>query len=372
VLSGLVGVSLWPLHFGGIFPIYPGAIHSHLMVYGFFGGFIFGVLGTGLPRMLSVNPFSLVEVLGLFALYATVVILTLMGKSMACDIVFLIFLVASMTCAVPRILRRNDVPPPGFVLVALALLCLAVGIGLSIAQARAEEVPLFWVNMQHLLSYQGFVLLPILGVGSFLLPRFFELPNRHEFRESRTPPPGWVRKAGWALATGLLVLFSFVIEAAGWHRMGYGIRFTASAVYLFSQVPLFKGKVLENSVRFCLALAISLLLIGFLAISLFPIQRVALLHLTLAGGFAMLTFVVATRVIFGHSGNIGLLGRPNRWLLIAVGLMILGMATRISGDFFPQVRVSHYNYGAGAWICGALLWSAFVLPKIRIRDPDDS
>jgi uncharacterized protein involved in response to NO len=51
---------------------------------------------------------------------------------------------------------------------------------------------------------------------------------------------------------------------------------------------------------------------GFAAIAFFPEYRVALLHLTLIGGIAIITFVVATRVVFGHSGNLGLLQRRNR------------------------------------------------------------
>src|SRR5262245_32554288 len=77
VVAGLAGVALWPLLFAGIYAFYPGNIHAHLMVHGFFAGFIFGVLGTGLPRMLSAKPFRLPEVLALFALHTAIVIANL-------------------------------------------------------------------------------------------------------------------------------------------------------------------------------------------------------------------------------------------------------------------------------------------------------
>ena len=111
-------------------------------------------------------------------------------------------------------------------------------------------------------------------------------------------------------------------------------------------------------------IAFAALVSGFLLGALFPVYRVGLLHLTLIGGFAIITFTVATRVIFGHSGNLEKLKGPNRWLLGAVGLMLFGMATRISGDLWPKIMASHYIYGATLWIGGVLLWSAFVLPKI--------
>ena len=42
------------------------------------------------------------------------------------------------------------------------------------------------------------------------------------------------------------------------------------------------------------------------------------------------------------------------------------MATRISGDFWPKILASHYIYGAVIWIIAALLWAAYVLPKLLI------
>jgi uncharacterized protein involved in response to NO len=51
VLAGLLGVALWPLHFGGYVAFYPGQVHARLMAFGFFGAFILGFLGTALPRM---------------------------------------------------------------------------------------------------------------------------------------------------------------------------------------------------------------------------------------------------------------------------------------------------------------------------------
>jgi uncharacterized protein involved in response to NO len=95
-----------------------------------------------------------------------------------------------------------------------------------------------------------------------------------------------------------------------------------------------------------------------------------LLHLTLIGGFAVITFTVATRVIFGHSGNLERLKGKNRWLLVALGLMLFAMATRISGDFWPKIMASHYIYGALIWVIGVTVWSCFTLPKVLQADDE--
>ena len=58
VLAGIVGVTLWPLYFWHVTEFYPNLSHVRVMAYGFFGGFIFGFLGTALPRMLSAKPLT--------------------------------------------------------------------------------------------------------------------------------------------------------------------------------------------------------------------------------------------------------------------------------------------------------------------------
>ena len=44
--------------------------------------------------------------------------------------------------------------------------------------------------------------------------------------------------------------------------------------------------------------------------------------------------------------------------------MVAAMLTRVTGDLVPEIRVSHYNYGAALWILGAALWSWKVLPNV--------
>jgi len=68
-----------------------------------------------------------------------------------------------------------------------------------------------------LFVWQGMLLLPILGVGSYLFPRFFGAP-------AAVPPRK--RAAGVWLAAAI-VLLSFLLEAAGVLRAGQGLRAVA-------------------------------------------------------------------------------------------------------------------------------------------------
>ena len=190
------------------------------------------------------------------------------------------------------------------------------------------------------------------------------MPSEHNFPETLAPSGSWKRKALLALGSGVLIVASFFVESEGWIRTAHGLRFGATLVYLFLEFPFRFAPRLGSSLGLSLRIAFALLVSGFILISLFPAFRVGLLHLTLVGGFAVTTFSVATRVLFGHSGNLEKLKDRNLWLLIAVGLMLFGMATRISGDFWPKIMASHYNYGALFWIAGVLLWSWYALPKV--------
>lgn len=370
VIVGILGVSLWPLYFSGITKFYPGLSHARIMAYGLFGGFIFGFLGTAMPRMLSTVAFNRIEVLSLLMIYAAMNTFYAYTKIAAGDALFLVLLGVFAFCVALRFANRKDTPPPGFVLVIMGLLCAAAGAVLGIIASYSDEPPARPL-LQHLLSYQGFVLMPVLGVGAFVLPRFFGLPNPQDLPEAKNPGAGWLARAWPALTAGFLIFVSFWLEADGWYRLGPAIRFVTSLVYVLVEMPLFHRAKVKNAFSLVLKLAFLLMIAGFLFVSLFPKYRVSLLHLTLIGGFAVVTFSVATRVVFGHSGNLALMSRPNRWLYVTAGLMWFAMVTRISGDFWPKIMASHYIYGAVVWTIGVVLWSWKVLPKVLQRDSED-
>ncbi len=69
-------------------------------------------------------------------------------------------------------------------------------------------------------------------------------------------------------------------------------------------------------------------------------------HIELISGFSLITLGVATRVVFGHSGERDQLERFNAPLTVAAALMLLGLLNRLSGDLVPSTMASHYIYAA--------------------------
>ena len=155
VVAGLLGVAQWPLHFGGYIEFYPGMAHSRLMAFGFFGGFIAGFLGTAGPRLMSARPWNVVELGVAFVLYWTVTGCLLAGRLVEAEMALIAWLVWLGILGALRLWRREDLPPPGFVLIPLAFLCAIGGAVISLLEPR-RELDLFWLSLRPLISFQGF------------------------------------------------------------------------------------------------------------------------------------------------------------------------------------------------------------------------
>ncbi|MCP5522304.1 MAG: NnrS family protein [Verrucomicrobiales bacterium] len=370
IAAGLVGVALWPLHFGGWVETYPGQAHARLLAHGFLGGFILGFLGTAGPRLLGAAPLGTRNVGILVLLHAIMTGCWAGNWLLAGDVLFLGLLLVFLGLLVRRVWRRQDLPPPGFLLAGLGLFSGVAGAVLAVWHQCQTEPDSAWVFLERLLSYQSFVLLPILGVGPFLLPRFFGWPSRHDYPSMLHPNRPWRWQAMGAMAVGGAVLASFGIEAAGHYRLAHGLRFAVASAYPLAQQAGLHAPRAGGPFSFSVRLALTAVAAGYLAVTLFPPFRVALLHVTFMGGFALLTLVVATRVVFGHGGHAAAFQARNRWLYVTVGVLVLAMATRVSGDFWPAILISHYVYGALCWIAAVLFWGVRVLPKVLRTDPD--
>jgi hypothetical protein len=219
-------------------------------------------------------------------------------------------------------------------------------------------------------AYHGFVLLCVLGAGGFLLPRFLGIGARRTYPESNIPSPEWKRAARCAKAAGALILLTYILEVAGWPRLSGSMRALLVCAYLAYEMPLEKLRWSWRGVHWLLIVGLVGIPLGILAAGWLPARRATLLHLELVSGFALITLAVATRVVFGHSGARDKFERFNLWLALATLLILLGLASRISGDFLPGIQATHYLYGAGCWIAGCLIWAGVVLPRVLRPDTE--
>ncbi|MCX6876707.1 MAG: NnrS family protein [Verrucomicrobia bacterium] len=378
MLAGMGGVMLWPLHYGQWLGFNPLEAHPRLMIEGFMGAFVLGFLGTAFPRVVGNRGWFAGEFLLLLGLWAGVVGSAASGRVVAAD-GFFAGLLGLLFCglALRWAWGHRDTPPPGFLLAltgllggALAAACLACGGGLWLGLGGQAWAKL-WL-------FQGLLLLPVMGIGPYLLPRFFGLPSSHSFDDSPRPPAGWWLRVGAAVFWGLHLVASFALEVHGYPLLGHLLRAAVIGVWFALETPVFRRGKVSSTPGNVVRLALVGMLAGCGAAAFWPTARIGALHLFFAAGLGLLTLAVGTRVILGHAGRHDLLVGRLRWLRWAAGLLVLAATTRMSADFLPTVRTSHHIYAAWTWVLGGMLWfwalSRFLwrregVPKPRSKCP---
>ncbi|MEO8350643.1 MAG: NnrS family protein [Chthoniobacteraceae bacterium] len=371
LLAGIAGLSLWPMFFWGVLRTYPALVHSRLMIEGFMAAFILGFLGTAGPRLLSARHFSGTELGSALTLYLATLGAHLSGRLWLGDALFLALLLTFVTIFSKRFVARGELPPPNFVLVGCGMLSAIVGTALVLIAISRGDAPRTYL-LGTLLLEQGFVLLPLLGVGVFLFPRFLGVPFGGELEELRKWTPWWKRKALLAAGAATVIAASFVIESSGFLRLGGVLRFLAAALYIATQMPSVLTFRRAPFAGQCIRAAVWLLLAGLLWPVFLPAFRVAGLHLVFIGGFMLTAFTVATRVILGHSGQAHLFSRRLPFLVTTSVLLVAGMATRVGADFMPgAARNVHLIYAALLCMAAAIVWAIRLVPRVVIPDADD-
>jgi uncharacterized protein involved in response to NO len=349
IAAAIFGLLIWPLHYFGWWPVYPAIQHPRILVFGFGAAFVFGFLGMAWPRFLEAEALKMWELVILGALwlvgqlaYAKVAIAggdLFMGG--AC--LWLLFILGRRLFAEGR-----DLPPPGFAIAFLSVglatfVLLSWGLGWN-SQSPDRE------HLFRLIGYQGFLLLPLMGVGSYLFPRFFQKPGE------RPPSVTGRRRAACVWLSAALVLVSFFVEVFLSVRWGNVVRISAVILWGTGAVPvLFNGKA-GGTRPWALRFGIAFILIGFACRAIWPREVFAFEHILFLGGFSQIMLLVADRVTLGHCEGPGAI-RPKslRWRWI-VWLMVLTAMTRATADLVPSTRISHHIYAAVMLIVIFLIW----------------
>ena len=359
LLVSVAAVLLWPLFYAGWIDLYPMLPHSRLMISGFVAAFAIGFLGTAGPRLLEAPSFSKGEIVLLVAAYAVSVIAQFCNRTVLGDVAFLVMMIAFGLAMGIRVIYRTSQPPPAMLLAGMGVGCAIAGAFL-VASESWVEVTSFRFRLARLLLHEGFILMPIMGIGGFLFPRFFG--RKGEGTKGGMP---------WAGACGVAVVVSMLLDAGGNTLAGAVLRAVAAAAYILTTVPeLYSGRGV-GTFAWCLRAGMAATLVGLVAAAFFPAQRVGLDHMMFIAGYGLMVFTVGGRVLFGHGGELEKIrGKfvPMRWVL---GLTLFAAGTRAVADFIPKIRVSHHIYAALLWLAIAMIWAVVCLPKVRKIDPDD-
>ncbi len=367
ILAALWGVLMWPMLYAGQLNFYPGEAHSRMMIEGFLGAFILGFIGTAFPRLTGNRSWSGAEFGVLLLMWALTVTSHAVGRVAAGDCAFSALLAVAGGGMVARWVHgHRDTPPPGFVLAIAGILGAAVATGFLAGSHPPSGSQLAW---ERLWLFQGFPLLPLLGIGPYLLPRFFGMTSSHSFDASLTPPAGWWPRALAAMTAGLAITLSFALEVGGLAMAGHLLRAAVIGVWFAVETPACRRTTRATTPGNAIRWAILALTAGCGCAAVWPLARIGSMHLFFAAGLGCATLAAGARIVLGHANRHDLLAGKIVWLRWVIGLFVLAAATRMSADFLPSVRSSHHIYAACAWALGALCWLAAMM-KYFLRNDD--
>jgi uncharacterized protein involved in response to NO len=364
-----IGVLKWPLLFWSENASYPGQNHAFLMTEGFFGGFIIGFSLTAIPRMMESkrNQKWLLALMALIFLIMNSVLNR--GPVELGNLLFIVLMALFSIQLTLHFAHRQCLPPPGFILIIPAIICALTGAGLSMIEWSEDSSP-FLMQLRPLLLYQAWPLLPFLGICPFFLPKFIQETGKHDLPDCLKPSKQWKARAQSACILAIAVLVSMIIEALDYNRTGLALRGLSIAWFLNRELPNSLIRFKGDKIAKCISLCLWALPSAYLLASVMPAYRIAWVHWSLVGGLSALTLTVATRVILGHSGHIGMLKKKTAWFVIMIALIWVGMVSRVSGDIWPKIMQSHYIYAAICWLAAIAIWVVKVLPKVAMTDEE--
>lgn len=365
-LWSIIGVSLWPLFYAQKLGFYPNFVHARLMIEAFSAAFVVGFLGTAGPRMATAPKLTPAELIWLFVLHQATAISHLTQHQILGDRLFIAVLASLMLSLVIRVVKfRKDWPPPQMLLAITGLLCGISGAAMFLSPSNYSDPKL--IRLAGLLLYQGMLLPPVLGIGSFVFPRMLG----GDFGEPKTPAQTR-SKLRRSLAAAILLVGSFFLEAMGQVAAGYTLRTLVAATYLLTEV---RWRVAtDDAPRGTLSSGLKWALItGLLGLVLAPLnytQHVSVEHLLYIGGFGMLMLVVGSRVLFGHSGDLDGFFVRSKWVRFLVFLGVLTAVTRATPAWVPSTTVSHHIYASITWAVLAICWLLWHRRRFITRDEE--
>lgn len=344
----IIGVLLWPLFYAQQIGFYPNVVHARLMIEAFGAAFVVGFLGTAGPRMATAPKLTPLELFWLFGLHQACAFSHLTLRPWWGDILFIALLVSLLLCLVIRVVKfRKEAPPPQMLLALTGLGCGVVGAFLLLDPKILLDASRF--RLANLLLYQGLLLPPVLGIGSFVFPRMLG----GDFGDPKTAAQGRAKLLR-SIAAALLLVASFLMEARGLIVAGYVLRAGVALFYLLIEVHWKTEQSGSLTTGLFWALAI-----GWLGLVLAPLhyaQHVSIEHLLYIGGFGMLMLVVGSRVLFGHSGDLEGFFVRSKWVRFLIFLGVLAATTRATPAWVPSTTVSHHIYASLTWAALATCW----------------
>lgn len=365
----VLGAGVW------LVPGWPTRAHPALMASGLTGCFAVGFLMTMLPNLLQTGlrlrlPLAVAASGALFGLVGL-----LAGWQDALWPMNLAWFLAVATFAVIQAPHARRLPPPRMAVGGAAIVSGLISALLGCADLLGAPLPLWLLLGAHDLLVRGVILLLVVAIGGFLLPRLAEMDVPDPARMAGSQAARW-RYACFALL-GLALAASFPaerwllltgVDLADWpHRLLLALRAGLFLVLLSPALALITARV-PLWLR-CAALACWLVALGSAAEAAWPGLAIAWKHVVFVGGLLQLTLLIAARVVTAHAGRPGLMHEA-RWSLLGIVLLVQSaMLSRIGAQWAPTSYLLHLQLASIFALAAVSWWALRFAPLLWVIRP---
>ena len=360
VFGLLMGVACWWTDF----PAPAVMWHPELMISGFLLPIGTGFLLYTLPRFFSARRASAWEAWSLLLAEASLASAILCVLPLAVAILKTAALLILAFFAIIRFPRTRLAPVFAVFVVAGILLGTAGALASVIAVAPQEWTAPFRDSAAVLhrnTFYHGFFWFLFLGMGTRLFPMLtlsVRLPTDTRWKKALA-----YSRVAWYSAAGALVI-SFVFAHGPWHVGMLWLRAVTVLYVAWQGWLLFRPPTRHGVVPAFVKVANVAVVAGHFLVAAFPSYEPALRHLPLAGGLALGTLLVVTRVSLAHEGAQLIHETNSPSLAVAFSAMFAGAIVRTLA-LFPESYLIQISVASGLWLAGVLVWVSALVVYLR-------
>ena len=366
IAAALAGLVPWILVAAHLAVAWPGPAHAALMVQGFELAFICGFLLTAMPAFTHGPRCTPLELGAVTLWVGAYVVLRALSVPFAAW-AYLAALAALGFVLARRLRPGKAAPPEEFLLVGTGLALGLAGavvqvlVSLGVMPEAAERAGVRCVSL-------GMLPALVLGLGGLLVPTFARMSDPLTIAGIAKAGERPRRRAFVLTVAGLLVLavnldFAGLIPAAAWCRALAALASTQLAWKLW-RLPGRRDRLSWAiwTAGWCVAL-------GFTAAAVWPLHRVEAWHVAFAGGYALLTLGIGTRVVVSHGGHAMTEERVvlSWWAVAALAVATLLRA--LGPVFDPERTTLHQAVAAGLAALALVGWFGAAWPRIRRARP---
>jgi uncharacterized protein involved in response to NO len=220
------------------------------------------------------------------------------------------------------------------------------------------NIPSF-ISLGKVLFYKSGALCLILGIGSRLIPALLgwgELPQIQAIQK-KSLKTNYIQEVPPLLKILFIMLFcSFFSEVFFMQQLGILIQTVVVFIISIKIWKIYKKPKSKTFQAWGLIVSAWCLNLGLLASLLCPNQSIHTMHLFYIGGFGLMTFMIATRVLLAHGGHNVQMGEKSPWIIVIIFLIFMTALTRVSIGFLPSTYQTHVMYAAWLWIISVVIW----------------